>query len=277
MRMKISTALPQTGEARSGEGALAGYFNYCLRQGLSGWALQEGDSVHEKCGKQKGTEMRNYPLTAKEQHKRKEKLAKIRQTVMIILMLVAGLYYMTVERSQVTSAAVVTSVEESAATMLEDARQKATEKETKFTIEEFVKSTLAPDEKKDVETKEAESKRSGEADMAPITAEEIVVDASRVPQAVPSVSANITDAPTIAAQTESFTETTALPVEDKRVNLNTATLEELDALPGVGPSTAKNIIDYREAHGGFAAPEEIMNVKRIGEKTFQKLKEFIKV
>ena len=66
-----------------------------------------------KCGKQKGTEMGNYPLTAKEQHKRKEKLAKIRQTVMIILMAIAGLYYMTVERGQVTNAAIMTNVDES--------------------------------------------------------------------------------------------------------------------------------------------------------------------
>ena len=77
--------------------------------------------------------------------------------------------------------------------------------------------------------------------------------------------------------TQAVPDATTVEVEDKRVNLNTATLEELDALPGVGPSTAKNIIAYREAHGGFAAPEEIMNVKRIGEKTFEKLKEFIKV
>ena len=57
--------------------------------------------------------MGNYPLTAKEQHKRKEKLAKIRQTVMIILMAIAGLYYMTVERGQVTNAAIMTNVDES--------------------------------------------------------------------------------------------------------------------------------------------------------------------
>ena len=96
-------------------------------------------------------------------------------------------------------------------------------------------------------------------------------------QIIPSTAVNVTDASMMVTQKESIADLTVVPVEDKRVNLNTATLEELDALPGVGPSTAKNIIAYRETHGGFAAPEEIMNVKRIGEKTFGKLKEFIKV
>lgn len=59
------------------------------------------------------------------------------------------------------------------------------------------------------------------------------------------------------------------------INLNTATLEELDSLPGIGPATAKLILDYREQYGGFAAIEEIQNVKRIGEKTFLKLKDKI--
>ncbi len=61
------------------------------------------------------------------------------------------------------------------------------------------------------------------------------------------------------------------------INLNKATLEELDSLPGVGPATAQNIINYREQYGGFAAIEEIKNVKRIGDKTFEKLKDHITV
>ena len=64
---------------------------------------------------------------------------------------------------------------------------------------------------------------------------------------------------------------------DARINLNTASLEELDSLPGIGPATAKLILEYRQQYGGFAAPEEIMNVKRIGEKTYEKLKDRIRV
>lgn len=215
--------------------------------------------------------MRNYPLTAKEQHKRKEKLAKIRQTVMIILMVIAGLYYLTVERSQVTNAAVVTNVEESTAKTSK--KQDKEVQETKFKIESYLQletTDRAPDQNV---LPEMEVPMESPVKLT----EETVHDANQVTQVIPSTAVNVTDASMVAPQTESIADPTMVPVEDKRVNLNTATLEELDALPGVGPSTAKNIIAYRETHGGFAAPEEIMNVKRIGEKTFDKLKAHITV
>ena len=56
------------------------------------------------------------------------------------------------------------------------------------------------------------------------------------------------------------------------ININTATLEELDTLYGIGPSKAQTIIDYREANGDFAAIEDIMNVSGIGQATFDKIK-----
>lgn len=59
------------------------------------------------------------------------------------------------------------------------------------------------------------------------------------------------------------------------VNINTASLAELDALPGVGPATAQAIIDDREANGPFTAPEDLMRVSGIGEKKFEKLKSSI--
>ncbi len=59
------------------------------------------------------------------------------------------------------------------------------------------------------------------------------------------------------------------------VNINTATLAELDELPGVGPATAQAIIDEREAHGAFSTPEDIMRVSGIGEKKFEKLASLI--
>lgn len=55
------------------------------------------------------------------------------------------------------------------------------------------------------------------------------------------------------------------------VNINTATVEELDELPGVGPSTAQAIVDDREQNGPFASPEDLMRVSGIGEKKFAKL------
>ncbi len=61
------------------------------------------------------------------------------------------------------------------------------------------------------------------------------------------------------------------------VNLNTATQAELEKLPGVGASTAKTIIEYRQKNGGFKKVEELMNVKGIGEKSFLKLKALVTV
>lgn len=65
--------------------------------------------------------------------------------------------------------------------------------------------------------------------------------------------------------------------EDGVVNINTASLEELKTIPGVGDVTAQNIIDYREQNGDFSSREDIKNVDRIGDKTFEKLKDKIDV
>mgnify|MGYP001260821221 CR=1 FL=1 len=56
------------------------------------------------------------------------------------------------------------------------------------------------------------------------------------------------------------------------INLNTATVEQLEKLPGVGPKTAERIIEYRQKNGAFKKVEELMNVKGIGEKSFLKIK-----
>jgi competence protein ComEA len=61
------------------------------------------------------------------------------------------------------------------------------------------------------------------------------------------------------------------------INLNTATAAQLDALPGVGKATAERIVEYRQKNGGFKKPEDLMNVKGIGEKNFLKLKPYITV
>jgi len=61
------------------------------------------------------------------------------------------------------------------------------------------------------------------------------------------------------------------------VNLNTATLDQLEELPGVGRATAQRILEYRQKSGGFKKIEELMNVKGIGEKSFLKLKPLIVV
>ncbi|KYO64745.1 ComEA family DNA-binding protein [Thermovenabulum gondwanense] len=65
-------------------------------------------------------------------------------------------------------------------------------------------------------------------------------------------------------------------VKDGRININTADETELDKLPGIGPSLAKRIIDYRNTHGPFKKIDEIKNVAGIGDKKFQDIKDLIK-
>lgn len=62
---------------------------------------------------------------------------------------------------------------------------------------------------------------------------------------------------------------------DGPVNINTAGVEELDELPGVGETTARAIVEEREANGPFSSPEDIMRVSGIGEKKFARLEAMI--
>jgi competence protein ComEA len=62
-----------------------------------------------------------------------------------------------------------------------------------------------------------------------------------------------------------------------KLDINTATATQLDALPGVGPRTAELILEYRQAHGGFKKIEELMNIRGIGEKSFLELRELVTV
>lgn len=64
---------------------------------------------------------------------------------------------------------------------------------------------------------------------------------------------------------------------DGLININTASAEELDKLPGIGPSTAEKIISYRQSNGLFASIDDIKNVSGIGDATFDDIKTLITV
>lgn len=88
--------------------------------------------------------------------------------------------------------------------------------------------------------------------------------------------------PTIknSANTTSSTNNSSNSPNDKSndlVNINTATKEELDTLPGVGPATAEKILNYRQEHGNFQSIEDLKNVKGIGEAKFNKLQNKISI
>ena len=60
-----------------------------------------------------------------------------------------------------------------------------------------------------------------------------------------------------------------------KLNVNTATSEQLTMLPGIGEATAKNIMDYRTQNGNFKAVDDLLKVKGIGEKTLGKMKSYV--
>ncbi|MGH9462982.1 MAG: ComEA family DNA-binding protein [Vicinamibacteria bacterium] len=63
--------------------------------------------------------------------------------------------------------------------------------------------------------------------------------------------------------------------DEAQVNLNTATVEQLVELPGIGEAVATRIVAYRDANGSFGKIEELMNVRGIGEKTFLRLRPLV--
>lgn len=62
-----------------------------------------------------------------------------------------------------------------------------------------------------------------------------------------------------------------------KVNVNTATAQQLEDLPGIGPALAKRILEYRQKAGGFKSTNELLNVKGIGEKSLLKLQPHVTV
>lgn len=64
---------------------------------------------------------------------------------------------------------------------------------------------------------------------------------------------------------------------EKTVNINTAGLEELTKISGIGPATAKKIINYREKNGGFRSLDELKEVGGIGPKKLEKMKPYLKL
>lgn len=108
---------------------------------------------------------------------------------------------------------------------------------------------------------------SAEADLNQINLAQVLHDGDHV--YVPKIGEAPTPAPVGAASTEA-----AL---SGPLNINAATAEQHEALPGIGPSIAKRIVDYRDAHGPFPNIEAIQNVSGIGPAIFSQIKDLITV
>lgn len=66
-------------------------------------------------------------------------------------------------------------------------------------------------------------------------------------------------------------------LEGERVDVNTAGYYDLMRLPGIGEKRARAILDWREEHGGFSAPEQLLEIRGIGEKTLEGLLPYIEL
>ena len=90
-----------------------------------------------------------------------------------------------------------------------------------------------------------------------------------------ALSAVLISSPVFAAAPQSTQSAAATAPQKPAINLNTATLDQLETLPGIGRKTAERILEHRTKIGSFKRIEELMNVKGIGEKSFLKLKPLI--
>lgn len=112
---------------------------------------------------------------------------------------------------------------------------------------------------------------SGFTATAPISQETPSAPTSGTDPSTPAPSATGGTAPE-----DTVPETTA-PEVKYPININTATPEQLQLLPGIGPVLAQRISDYRTELGAFTSVEELLDVKGIGEKTLEKLLPYITV
>lgn len=114
-----------------------------------------------------------------------------------------------------------------------------------------------------------------DADTNNLNRAEAVYDGQKI--LIYSVNNEAIDGETTNSVGNGTTVDNTLNVSQGKININTADFDKLQEIPGVGPSTAQKIIDYRQNVSRFSAIEDIKNVSGIGDKTFENMKEYITV
>lgn len=89
------------------------------------------------------------------------------------------------------------------------------------------------------------------------------------------LSGKITEATPVPSDPTDLPEQNEGGIENARVNINAAAVEEISALPGIGPVLAQRIVDYRKQNGAFRSVAELTNVSGIGEKKLEAIKQYI--
>ena len=93
-------------------------------------------------------------------------------------------------------------------------------------------------------------------------------------KALPVVTESSTEATTTSAEADDAGNSADISFP---ININTATAKQLEALPGIGPTYAQRIIDYRNAHGSYTSPSQLLNISGIGEKRLAAIWDYITI
>jgi competence protein ComEA len=102
-------------------------------------------------------------------------------------------------------------------------------------------------------------------------------DLDRINLALPVVDGQHVYVPRLGEQDLPLPSRSGSSVSDGKININTAAAEELESLPGIGPSLAQRIVEYRQAHGPFARVEDLTQVSGIGPGILEKIRDLITI